>query len=120
VFRVPTKEGMCLAAALAVSGCAAPSSYSTLTQCPSCGEGVEPAVVSDEPEPRPGGTAGGARERAARAAVPETQRRAFTTNLAAYPPIPIFNSPEGERERRQSERLDKELERTLQSVCRGC
>jgi hypothetical protein len=127
VFRVPTKEGLCLAAALTLSGCAASSSYSTLvTQCP-CREGVEPAVVSGEPAvvsgepaPRPGGRAREARERIARTAVPETSRRAFTTDPSAYPPIPIFNSPQWEKEHRQSERLDKQLEDTLKSVCRGC
>jgi hypothetical protein len=109
-----------LAAALVLSGCAAPSTYSTLITPCQCDEAIEREIAGGEPAPRPAGPARGARERAARAAVPESPRRAFTTDLSAYPPIPIFNSPQWEQERRQSERLDKELERTLSSVCRGC
>jgi hypothetical protein len=52
--------------------------------------------------------------------VQQARRGAFTTDVSAYPPIPVFNSPEGERERQQTERLDKELERTLNGICRGC
>jgi hypothetical protein len=53
-------------------------------------------------------------------AAPDTGRSRFTTDLSAYPPIPIYDSPEGERERRESERLDKALQRTLNSICRAC
>src|SRR5262245_6471856 len=36
----------------------------------------------------------------------------FTTDLSAYPPLPTHDSPAGEQERRESERLDKALQRT--------
>ena|SRR5215475_11141315 len=44
----------------------------------------------------------------------------FTTDLSAYPPLPTHDSPAGQQERRESERLDKALQRTLNSVCKGC
>jgi hypothetical protein len=53
-------------------------------------------------------------------AVPDAKPSRFTTDLSAYPPIPIYDSPEGERERRESERFDKALQRTLNSICRAC
>src|SRR5262249_9069511 len=44
----------------------------------------------------------------------------FTTDLSAFPPIPNYESPEGERERAQSERSDKALNRRINSVCKTC
>jgi hypothetical protein len=121
VSRVATKEAVCLTvAALALSGCAGPSGYRTLfTQCP-CYV-VEPAPVTAEPAPRLVAPVREPKRRPPRtAAAPQTLRRAFTTDPSAYPPIPRFDSPEWERERRQSERLDKKLDETLKGVCRGC
>ncbi|MFL5041568.1 MAG: hypothetical protein ACJ8EA_05700 [Xanthobacteraceae bacterium] len=121
MYSVGTKEALCLAvAALVLSGCASPSSYWTLIKQCQCREGAEPAVVSGEPAPRRGGPAREARARPARTAVQETRRRAFTTDPSAYPPIPVFDSPEGQRERQQSERLNKQLDEALKNVCRGC
>jgi hypothetical protein len=118
---VATIEGLCLAvAALALSGCASPSSYWTpITQC-QCHQDVEPAVVSGEPASRRSAPAREAKERPARTAARETQRRAFTTDPSAYPPIPVFESAEWKRERQQSERSDKQLDDALKNVCRGC
>ena len=51
--------------------------------------------------------------------VTEAHKR-FTTDTDAYPPIPNYESPEGERERAQSEKADKALNRRLNSVCKTC
>ena len=51
--------------------------------------------------------------------VTEAHKR-FTTDLSAFPPIPNYESPEGERERAHSERSDKALNRRINSVCKTC
>jgi hypothetical protein len=44
----------------------------------------------------------------------------FTTDLDAFPPIPNYESPQGEKERQQNEKQEKALNRTLNSVCKTC
>ena len=102
-------------AALGLTGCASPSRYSDVSAA-----GYEPAVLSGQPAPGLGTQTRAGEARRGRTDVQQARRGAFTTDVSAYPPIPVFNSPEGERERQQTERLDKELERTLKSICRGC
>ena len=51
--------------------------------------------------------------------VTEAHKR-FTTDLSAFPPIPNYESPEGERERAHSDRSEKALNRRLNSVCKTC
>ena len=101
-------------AALGLTGCASPWPYSEVSR-----GGYEPAVLSGEPAPR-GTQTRAAEARKGRTDVQQARRGAFTTDVSTYPPIPVFNSPEEEREHQQTERLDKELERTLKSICRGC
>src|SRR5262245_66472247 len=57
---------------------------------------------------------------AANQAAQQTTRSRFTTDLSAFPSVLKYDSPAVERERRESERLDKALQRTLGSVCKGC
>lgn|SRR5215813_127400 len=54
------------------------------------------------------------------AANPVARRTRFTTDLSAYPPVPRHDSPAGEKERREAEQFDKNLQRALGSVCKGC
>ena len=87
---------------------------------PVSGGEYEPAVLSSQPAPGLGTQPRAREARRGRTDVQQARRGAFTTDVSAYPPIPVFNSPEGGRERQQTERLDKDLERTLKSICRGC
>src|SRR5215217_4621680 len=102
-----------VAAALGLTGCASPSRHSDVSA-------GEPAVLSGEPAPGLGTQTRAGEARRGRTDVQQARRGAFTTDVSAYPPIPALNSPEGERERQQTERLDKEFERTLNGICRGC
>ena len=102
-------------AALGLTGCASPSRYSDVSA-----GGYQPAVLSGQPAPGLGTQTRAGEARRGRTDVQQARRGAFTTDVSAYPPIPVFNSPEGERERQQTEQLDKDLERTLKSICRGC
>jgi hypothetical protein len=121
----------CVAAALVLSGCAAPSSYSGLVA--SSRADYEHAVLSREAaaSPRAKATrqarratprvaAASEQPQAAGSSEPISPTAVSTTGMMAPPGLNPAGSPAWEREHLEWERRDQELRRKLQGVCRGC
>src|SRR5215208_2277919 len=71
-------------AAFGLTGCASPSRYSDVSA-----GGYEPAVLSGQPAPGLGTQTRAGEARRGRTDMQQARRVAFTTDVSAYPPIPV-------------------------------